>query len=184
MSFTIKGIRIQITFSFLAVLLLMVEHCGSNDPLWCVVCCLIHEMGHIIAYLCCGTKPKELLLEAGGLRIVPPDALLSVKQEAFVLAGGIAANLRSAGVLLMTGAIPAAGMHLFLAAFNLLPLAPLDGGQLLALLLRNSGLPSADRIAEAVHLIFWLALVGGGLLLLHRTGNFTLLLTLLCMVFP
>ena len=73
----------------------------------------------------------------------------------------------------------AAGFHLLLGAFNLLPLPALDGGQLLELLAeRRLSLRAADRLCFLVGLLTLMPLLSGGWLLFRRTGNFTLLLTL------
>lgn len=185
--FRLAGVAVRLHFSFFAVLFLLIQLTGSDRALWGVFCCLIHELGHLTACAFCGARPQELHLEAGGMRIVPAPGLLSPVREALVLAAGPAANLLAAGLLLAGGAgreLPgqAAPAHLFLAGLNLLPLAPLDGGQLFSLLLEALLPPRpAARIAEGVHLLCFAALAACGLLLLRETGNFTLLLTLLCL---
>ncbi|MGI5893910.1 MAG: site-2 protease family protein [Candidatus Merdivicinus sp.] len=184
MSFSLAGIRIEIHFAFFAVLLLLTQLTGNDWAIWCAFCCLIHELGHVLAYSICGTRPREIHLEAGGMRIIPPQTMLSNRQEAFVLLGGVLANFLAAGILISLQVWQAAGVHLFLAAFNLIPLRALDGGQLLALAFRKIFLPNtAEKMTAGIHWIFLGILLTAGIFLLFRTGNFTLLLTVICLGF-
>ena len=139
-----KSFRLGIRFSFLAVLFFMLEISRSDWGLWCVSCCILHELGHFTAFALVGSRPKELWLEAGGMRMVPAAGLLSPGKEAFVLCGGCLVNLLSAGLLFLLSCPRAAGFHLFLGSFNLFPLKSLDGGRLLALLLEQKA-PLAVR---------------------------------------
>lgn len=83
----LHGRRLQLTihFSFFAVLLLLTQLTRSDWGLWCVGACLLHEAGHILAYSAFGAFPKAIHLEAGGIRIVPPDRPLPPKAEELVL---------------------------------------------------------------------------------------------------
>lgn len=182
MEIEINGVKVSIAFSFCVVLLLVVELTGSDWALWCACCCVMHELGHLAAYAWCGAPPREIRLEAGGMRIVPSGAMLGFWQEILVLWGGALVNLATAGILIACGMLPAAGIPLFLAGFNLLPLAPLDGGQFITLLLEQRLPPSsAWMIAKTVHWLVWCILVTAGCMLIWRTGNFTLLLTMVCL---
>ena len=178
-----KSFRLGIRFSFLAVLFFMLEISRSDWGLWCVSCCILHELGHFTAFALVGSRPKELWLEAGGMRIVPAAGLLSPGKEAFVLCGGCLVNFLSAGLLFLLSCPRAAGFHLFLGISNLFPLKSLDGGRLLALLLEQKAPSAGAIISSGAH---WLcaALFGAlGLWVLKMTGNFTLLLTLFCLLF-
>ena len=180
--FCLAGVKVALHFGFFAVLFLIVELTESDWALWGVFCCLVHELGHAVAYALCGARPRELHFEAGGMRFVPPEGLLSAGREAFILAAGPLANLLAGGILCLGGGFRTAGAHFLLAGFNLLPLALLDGGQLFALLLEELLPPRpAERMARAVHLLCLAGMGVCGLLLLRETGNFTLLLTLFCL---
>ena len=137
----IKSFRLGVRFSFLAVLFFMLEISRSDWGLWCVLCCILHELGHFTAFALVGSRPKELWLEAGGMRIVPAAGLLAPGKEAFVLCGGCLINFLSAGLLFWLSCPQAAGFHLFLGIFNLFPVKSLDGGRLLALFWSRRPLP-------------------------------------------
>ena len=175
--------RLGIRFSFLAVLFFMLEISRSDWGLWCVFCCILHELGHFSAFALVGSRPRELWLEAGGMRIVPAAGLLSPGREAFVLSGGCMVNFFCGAVLLLLGCLEAAGFHLFLGLWNLLPLKALDGGQLLRLFLEQTAPRKVAWVCGLFHILFGFLLGCGGIWIFLRTGNFTLLLTLFCLLF-
>ena len=114
-------LRVVIKFSFFAVLLLMLELLKSDWGLWCAGAGLLHEVGHLLAYAAVGAVPREISFECGGIRIVPSGKLLSPGREAVVLAAGSSVNLIVGGLLMGLGTRYAAGFHLLLGCFNLLP---------------------------------------------------------------
>lgn len=177
-------LRVVIKFSFFAVLLLMLELLKSDWGLWCAGAGLLHETGHLLAYAAAGAIPKEISFECGGIRIVPSGKLLSPGREAMVLAAGSGVNLIAGGLLIVLGTQFAAGFHIVLGCFNLLPLRALDGGQLLGLLTEQLMTPgAADWTCRIVNLLTLVPLVWGGWLLFSQTGNFSLILVLVCLIF-
>ena len=185
LEFQFRSLAIGVRFSFFAVLLLMAELCRSDWGLWCAAASILHELGHFAAYAALGQVPKGLYFEAGGIRIVPPAGRLSPPGEAAVLLAGSGVNLAAGGLFCLLGSPYAGGFHLLLGLFNLLPLAQLDGGMLLALALDRFFPPRpAGMICGAVHWLCWGVLFGAGCLLFRRTGNFTLVFTILCLTFP
>ena len=179
----IKSFRLGVRFSFLAVLFFMLEISRSDWGLWCVLCCILHELGHFTAFALVGSRPKELWLEAGGMRIVPAAGLLAPGKEAFVLCGGCLINFLSAGLLFWLSCPQAAGFHLFLGIFNLFAVKSLDGGRLLALFLEQKAPSAAAFLSNAAHGVCAALLGALGFWAFKETGNFTLLLTLFCLLF-
>ena len=59
----------------------------------CLICALIHELGHIFAAKLLKIKLKKLTLGFAGARIYPDDEGMSYKKEFFLCAGGPIANL-------------------------------------------------------------------------------------------
>lgn len=121
-----------------------------NDPLYLarfsVLAAIIHEGGHILVYyFLTGKLPL--------LRISPFGMAMEIKRSAFtegellkLAAAGPAMNFLTAGIMLvmMQGKAAYSGycfaaVNLAMGGFNLLPIQPLDGGELLQCLsnLRN-----------------------------------------------
>ncbi len=94
-----KTLRIAVHFSFFAVLLLMLELIKSDWGLWCAGAALFHETGHLLAYTAAGTLPREIHLECGGIRIVPPAVRFPPKTEAAILFAGSGANFLACGIM-------------------------------------------------------------------------------------
>jgi len=92
-----------------------------------------HELGHCVAILAQGGRISALRVGILGAVLETDSGRLSYPGEIAALLAGPAANLLAAWALSEGGADAAAGAHLTLAAFNLLPLWPLDGGRALEL---------------------------------------------------
>jgi Zn-dependent protease/CBS domain-containing protein len=133
------------------------------------LCVLLHEFGHIFTARAFGVlTPDVILLPIGGvarLERIPEKP----SQEFLVAIAGPAVNVAIAAVLILFGARPGtdslatfenagagladrlAMVNLFLAAFNLIPAFPMDGGRVLrALLASRFGYVRATEIAAAI----------------------------------
>lgn len=146
------------------------------SPVMAVVAILcaaaLHEAGHLAAMRHYGVAVKQMRLTALGAEIdAPALARLSYGRELVVTLAGAAVNLLCAAGLAGLGLWTAwewpfvfAGAHLVLAAFNLLPILPLDGARALYLASAFALGPAAgERIAAAVSLVCALALCALGL---------------------
>lgn len=141
----------------------------------------LHELGHLAALRYFGVRLRALRLTAlGAVLDAPALARLSYPRELTVTLSGIAVNFLCALPLSALGRHTGAdifyllaGAHLVLAAFNLLPISPLDGARALALLLALLlGPVPAERICTAVSLFLSLVLcaLGGYLSLCRHCG--------------
>ena len=114
---------------------------------------LLHELGHWIAAWFCGVPVEGVRVSASGgamelSRQCPPA------QEAVILAAGPMVNLLEAGLCVHLGLELMAGAAVLLGMLNLLPAGPLDGGQLVGLLLTQAFGPKAgERAARGVSLL-------------------------------
>lgn len=149
-------------------------------PCGLLACCL-HELGHVGAAAVLDGTVKEISLTAIGaeLRIRYRDPL-TYGQESLVALAGPAANLLFGALAHAMGWSLMEALSLAVGAFNLLPVLPLDGGQVVyALLAERLDQDWAERIMTAVSGCLVGVLVGVGVVSAIYYANVTLLLTAL-----
>ncbi len=125
--------RIEIRFSFPAVLAVILCTDTSGTALLCLLACALHEIGHIAVMCIDGRLPEKIVFYGGGMKLTGGGksipVIISGCAVNFLLFAAFyyfAAdyNLRLFGVLnLLTG------------LFNLMPVQPFDGYNLLEKLL-------------------------------------------------
>ena len=93
----------------------------------------LHELGHLLVLRLLGARVRELRVSVFGAELMTSAARLSYPGEIAAVLAGPAVNLLCALVLGGAHAWVAAGAHLSLCLFNLLPVRPLDGGRALYL---------------------------------------------------
>ena len=181
------GIRIGISLLFPASAVVMIALDTTGLASWCLCASLLHEGGHLLALLWLGHRPQEIAFGVFGMRMVQAvDTPLSYGRQAVVAMAGPLVNAVCALVLLYAGGSPGAALvHTVLCLFNLLPIAPLDGGQaLLALLRCRIAADKADTVVFVLSLCVIAPLTVGGFCLLAVSGyNFTLLAVCLYLLF-
>ena len=96
---------------------------------------LVHEAGHILAYLLVGIEWPKLSVERLGLRLSPSRPMMFYEQFFVALAGPLCNLLCCFLLWLLFGFSVPAVLHGLTALFNLLPVFTLDGGQMLEALL-------------------------------------------------
>lgn len=146
-----------------------------------LVSVLVHEFGHATTALLFGLKPRIELVALGGLTIHHGDKLPFWKQFIIVLNGplfGFMLFLLS-WLLLQTQAVGTSGylfditryffvINLIWTVFNLVPVMPLDGGQLLRIALEGFFGAKGFKIS----LIIGIVIAGGASLFFFITQNF------------
>lgn len=191
--FSVLGVPVRFHFTFL-LLVVFVAFLGFEKGtsaaghvlyvIGLVLAVFLHEMAHALAAHRLGIRTVEvLLLPLGGVAKLekPPER----RQELLIAAAGPAANLLVAGLIIgaraATGTMaPLSGLNqavdanlperlaaanFFLAAFNLIPAFPMDGGRMLrAWLARSRPEAQATRIAARVGSVLAIALALYGLL--------------------
>lgn len=175
-----SGPRLEITPGFLLLMagLLYLDEGAGLLP-WAMLACALHELGHLAAALAFGGRSPRLRLSAVGaeLRLDYPHPL-SYGRENLVLLAGPAVNLLLAVPAFALGLRILAVSSVWIGAFNLLPIPPMDGGRLAENLLGGwlelSWTPTALAVISAV-----LAglLAGVGAIAAAVYGNVTLVLT-------
>ncbi|MCI2057021.1 MAG: site-2 protease family protein [Oscillibacter sp.] len=142
----------------------------------------VHEAGHVAAMSLCGVKPQRFQLSVFGAEIAFDEAGVSYPQELAIFAAGPAADLLCGAALCLAakrgaGSFCTSGAFWVLGLFNLLPVAPLDGGQILRLgLCWAFGPERGERVASVVSLMCAGVLAGGLCwVMLESRGNLWLL---------
>lgn len=143
-----RGIRV--TPGFVAALCLL----GWCDLRLCglfLLALALHEAAHLTALALFRRPVLGLTLSAGGAKI--ETEALTLRQEALSAAAGPLVNLLSGALTLRC--VPAfSAVSLGLAAVNLLPLYPLDGGRILRAALLSRLTP--ERTERILRLAVWL----------------------------
>lgn len=173
-------VRISPGFLLLLGVLFWLDE-GVGLLTWGLLACVFHELGHIAAAALFKGYVKEISLTAIGAEMsMNYDSPLSYAQESLVALAGPAANLLF-GVL--SAALHweiAAALTLAVGVFNLLPILPLDGGQVIYGLLADRLDPDwADRLMTALSGSLVGILVGVGMVAAAQYANVTLLFTAL-----
>ncbi len=150
-----------------------------------LIAILAHEAGHLAAIIILGGKLREIRLECTGLLIIYDGKSMSYVSELFAAFAGPLMSLLLAFCSAFLGKAfgggfwyTLSGFSLVLCAFNLLPVAALDGGRMLFVTMAHCwGLDIAERSCFAVSCAFSLAVMILGAWVLKESGwNFTLLL--------
>ena len=184
-------VRISVYFAVLVACILVLDTSGA--AVLALLCAAFHEAGHFTALLLCRVPVDEVAFRAFGVDIrLRHNERISYRQEIAVALAGCAANLLLCVLTLPLCAVAATRpraevfilMNLLIAAFNILPVAPLDGGRALESLLCLRLAPqTARRVVHGVSLVLAVPLVWAGVELLIRTGcNFSLLLAAVYLV--
>ncbi|MCU0697537.1 MAG: hypothetical protein MUC96_13505 [Myxococcaceae bacterium] len=144
--FSLFGVPVSIDWTFLLVPLLASSGGWQRAAVWTgvvFVSVLLHELGHAVAMRVFGFAPRVSIYALGGLTYWPQGAAPTPKQS-FVVSGSGPAVSITLGVLSLAGAFmvdertvgadvlnASVWINLVWGAINLLPLMPLDGGNLL-----------------------------------------------------
>lgn len=140
----------------------------------------IHELGHWSVLRLLGAKISGIQVGILGAVMTADCRHLSYGRELVAILAGPAANFLCGVILAHCGMDAAAGAHLILGGFNLLPIRPLDGGQALYLAaaflvgpMAAEGITRWIAILVAVLLagmLIWLMVCTGGSLWLIPAG--------------
>lgn len=182
--------KLELTGGFLLVAALLFYLDDSGVLSWAALAMGFHELGHFLAVLLLGGQVTYFRLTAvGGDMGLDPNRPLSYGRELAALMAGPGTNLLLAlGAARLAGQWEPlylfAGLNLVLGVFNLLPIRPLDGGRVWALLLTAAlGPQTARRTAGLCSGLLSILLLCLGAFLLWRTGgNFTLLVMALWLI--
>lgn len=169
----IKGVNINLNNGFLALLGLFFIAGVLGKGLIAFAVVLIHEMAHITVARWFGVNVSDVeLLPFGGVSRIGGEVVSDPAKEVYVAAAGPATNLLlfGLGIALKNNGFWDNNLgpfflqcNLMVAAFNLLPALPLDGGRVYrAYLARRIGFRQATYRAGRWGQFWGVAIVAGG----------------------
>ena len=143
MVFRVCGIKVEITFLFVAFITFVISLKAPANLLITIASSLFHEMGHLLMMILVGNKPKRIKFEIVGMNIIRDNNFgISTKREIAISVGGPVMNfiivIISCIILCLYEShiiLTCACINLILMTFNLLPIKSLDGGAVLYFLL-------------------------------------------------
>lgn len=144
---------------------------------------LCHELGHYAVLHHLGARVTEVRITLLGANMRVSGRRLSYGEEMLAVAAGPCVNLLLAVAVAAVGGqygilCLLAGAQLVLGLFNLIPLRPLDGGNLLWLAWARVTDPfAADRACQAADSACLMLLIAGALVVLRFGGSPFLLLS-------
>lgn len=151
--------RINLSFSFVAVVTMMLLLCDEQTVLISLFSSFFHEGGHLLFMLIFSEIPERIVFGAFGIRIEADGRKkLTYKKEALISMGGIIGNL----VLVFIGlvfylsykglwSIRLVAVNCFIAFFNMLPVSALDFGRCLEIILSQRLSPyKAERLLRVI----------------------------------
>lgn len=193
MTFTLKGIKIKIGFTFFAVITTLLCFNINTAVQVSVVSAVLHEGGHLLWLLISGDKPQKIAFGLFGLSIVRRnDIRLDYKNEIISAFFGPLVNIIIVLICLSVYVfskseflIIVISVNLFLGFFNLLPVFGLDGGRILEFSLLSKFSPDkCEKIMRIVSSVIIIPLMSVGFFVLIKSGyNFSLLMLSLYLSF-
>ena len=157
----------RVSGGFLLLLAWFALESGPKPLLLILFAATMHELGHFAVLRLWGAPVGRVRIGLLGAMMEADRSALSYGKELSALLAGPFVNLLCAAVLIYA----AAGAHLALGAFNLLPIRPLDGGQALELLAAWRFGPAVGEQTARIVSLLCAALLFGGLVWLMRESR-------------
>ena len=147
--------RVRMDFSFFAVIALFMLFDEDCFGLVALICCMLHELAHLIVMLFLGIPTEAITFYGAGIRISSSQIEYEKPfRRILVLAAGCAMNFLCAMVFARLGYDLAAVISLFTGIFNLLPIGELDGAALVKMWMIRACKPeNVDRVMKVIGVI-------------------------------
>ena len=128
MTVELRKIKIRVSVYFAAVVTFALIFVPDGNALLSLLCCMLHETGHLAAIRLFGGKVRSISFGAYGMRIDASHSLrISPLKESVISLAGPAVNI----ILLIIGILTESSglfrINLCLCVFNLLPVGTTDG---------------------------------------------------------
>lgn len=138
LTFDLGKLRLELSFGFFAIIAFasLTGSEGAGASLVSLLCCVLHECGHLAAMAAFHVRPEAICFYGGGIKLKTGALRISAPKEACVLAAGCAVNAVLFAVCLLIGCAKTsfAAANILLCGFNLMPFEGLDGDRLARLL--------------------------------------------------
>lgn len=171
---------INVSFAIAVTLTLIIDESGVGAI--ALLCCILHEAGHILCLMILGEKPKKIDLSFYGIKLERNSlSSQSTVGEIMIFVSGPAVNFVFSAILfLLSNAFEplriAAMISLCIGVFNLIPCKPFDGGNIIhTILCRIARHQTADNICFAISILTVIPMIVAGAFLMKNNGNITLL---------
>lgn len=152
-TFKLRSAEICFDFSFFAVLALFFFF-NSVGASCAFMCCIVHEVGHLVVMLFLGVGIRRLKFYGGGIRLSADLDGCGFGIRIAVLSAGCVANIILAVILYLMGAYLAATIDVMVGFLNMMPFAHLDGAQILRCILYRYFEPGfASKLLVTVQLL-------------------------------
>ncbi len=186
MKFNFKGVEVEITFLFAALITFVITMKAPANVLITIISSLFHEFGHLLVMSAVGNKPQAVRFEITGMNIKrAPSIKISTKNELIIALGGPLANavifIICCFVLCFYKSeliFTVACINLILMTFNLLPVKRLDGGMALYFLLCSRfDNEMCRKILKITSIVFITLIYAWGIFVFASSGyNFSVLI--------
>jgi membrane-associated protease RseP (regulator of RpoE activity) len=138
MHFKIKSVTVNISFTFFAVILLIICFETNDILLISLVSSLFHELVHIIFILICGGEIGEFSLALFGAKISRKQNLKMTNiKESIISLSAPATNIIVGALMHLLGYEIIGIVNITIGIFNILPFYDFDGGRGLFYILSN-----------------------------------------------
>ena len=183
LEFSIRDHKIKLSFSFFAVLAVLFFIGDNFAVITALLCCFIHEFGHMIMMHRFSVPINEIMLYGGGIKLVSKtDRLYDKKSEIYVLLAGAGVNILC--FFIFKGFLTQlAYTSLILGLFNLLPFKYFDGGRVLKLIFEDSVSVSMNSAYKVIRSVLVLVTICVVIMMIYKgITNISLIITLIYIV--
>jgi stage IV sporulation protein FB len=188
--FRFLGAEITLSFWFFAVAALFAAFCPPALAVYALLPIAVHELGHLAALFIFGVRIRAARLTAFGIDLQKSATSKTLSAELGISLAGAAANLLLAAGLVLFAfksvrAMMLVAANVAVAAFNLLPIGSLDGGEAARLLCGYFFKPKlAYALSRAFSFLALVPLFAGAVFLLFRPErNFSLVILCVYLLF-
>lgn len=186
MKFRIKGVNVEITFLFTALIAFLITFQVPVNVIITIISSLVHEMGHLAMMCAVNNYPQCVRFELTGINILRQSSVkISTKNELLISLGGPFMNCLIFVIFCLIYCLyqyeillTIACVNLILMTFNLLPIKRLDGGMALYYILSqkfdNSVCAMVLKITSVIFII--IIYIWGIYVFISNSYNFSVII--------